>query len=196
MPLPSSINDLSTVAASNSPAGSEAPSLVDDYLRTYASYIAALRDVVLAGTGSVSTANITYTGTLTGGTGVVNIGSGQIYKSAAGNVGYGTTTPIDKLHVVGAGRFATGANAIGIGADANGSYIEAAAGAAVLVVKTSGVERLQFDAAGNTVQTLQAAAPTFTVARQMSMNLVSDTQLRISVRGSDGVTRLVNLTLA
>lgn len=44
MPLPSSINDLSTTAGSNSPAGSESPSLIDDYLRTYASYIAQLRD--------------------------------------------------------------------------------------------------------------------------------------------------------
>lgn len=44
MPLPSSINDLSTTAGSNSPAGSESPSLIDDYLRTYASFIALLRD--------------------------------------------------------------------------------------------------------------------------------------------------------
>jgi hypothetical protein len=44
MPIPSSINDLSTSAGSNSPAGSESPSLIDDYLRTYASYIAILRD--------------------------------------------------------------------------------------------------------------------------------------------------------
>mgnify|MGYP006951079059 CR=1 FL=1 len=44
MPIPSSINDLSTTAGSNSPAGSESPSLIDDYLRTYASYIAQLRD--------------------------------------------------------------------------------------------------------------------------------------------------------
>lgn len=44
MPIPSSINDLSTTAGSNSPAGSESPGLIDDYLRTYASYIAQLRD--------------------------------------------------------------------------------------------------------------------------------------------------------
>lgn len=37
--------------------------------------------------------NLSYTGTLTGGTGVVNIGSGQIYKDASGNVGVGTSTP-------------------------------------------------------------------------------------------------------
>ena len=36
--------------------------------------------------------NLSYTGTLTGGTGVLNIGSGQIYKDASGNVGIGTTT--------------------------------------------------------------------------------------------------------
>lgn len=47
MPLPSSINDLSTTAGSNSPPGSESPSLIDDYLRTYASYIAQLRDGAL-----------------------------------------------------------------------------------------------------------------------------------------------------
>jgi hypothetical protein len=37
--------------------------------------------------------NPSYTGTLTGGTGVVNIGSGQFYKDASGNVGIGTSSP-------------------------------------------------------------------------------------------------------
>ena len=36
--------------------------------------------------------NLAYTGTLTGGTGILNIGSGQIYKDASGNVGIGTST--------------------------------------------------------------------------------------------------------
>lgn len=45
-------------------------------------------------TSSALTANNpSYTGTLTGGTGVVNIGSGQIYKDASGNVGIGTASP-------------------------------------------------------------------------------------------------------
>ena len=35
--------------------------------------------------------NLSYTGTLTGGTGVVNLGSGQLVKDAAGNVGVGVT---------------------------------------------------------------------------------------------------------
>jgi hypothetical protein len=46
-----------------------------------------------------STTNLAYTGTLTGGTGVVNLGSGQFYKDASGNVGIGTSSPGAKLDV-------------------------------------------------------------------------------------------------
>jgi hypothetical protein len=46
-----------------------------------------------------STTNLAYTGTLTGGTGVVNLGSGQFYKDASGNVGIGTSVPAQKLEV-------------------------------------------------------------------------------------------------
>jgi hypothetical protein len=45
--------------------------------------------------------NLSYTGTLTGGTGVINIGSGQVYKDASGNVGIGTAAPSRKLTVYG-----------------------------------------------------------------------------------------------
>ena len=44
-------------------------------------------------------ASPSYTGTLTGGTGVVNLGSGQFYKDASGNVGIGTSSPSFKLDV-------------------------------------------------------------------------------------------------
>jgi hypothetical protein len=46
-----------------------------------------------------STTNLAYTGTLTGGTGVVNLGSGQFYKDASGNVGIGTATPDNALTI-------------------------------------------------------------------------------------------------
>ena len=44
-------------------------------------------------TGTTTAANLAYTGTLTGGTGVVAIGTNQIYKDASGNVGIGTSSP-------------------------------------------------------------------------------------------------------
>lgn len=44
MPVPASINDLSTTAGNNSPAGSESPTTADDYLRTLSAFIATLRD--------------------------------------------------------------------------------------------------------------------------------------------------------
>lgn len=44
MPVPSSLNDLSTTPASNFPAGSESPALVDDYLRTHAAFIKQVSD--------------------------------------------------------------------------------------------------------------------------------------------------------
>lgn len=44
MPTPSSIGDLSQVAASNFPAGSDSPALLDDVQRAQASFIAMLRD--------------------------------------------------------------------------------------------------------------------------------------------------------
>ena len=44
-------------------------------------------------TGTVNTAALAYTGTLTGSTGILDIGSGQIYKDASGYVGIGTSSP-------------------------------------------------------------------------------------------------------
>ena len=52
-----------------------------------------------ATTGSFT--NLAYTGTLTGSTGVLNIGSGQVYKDASGNVGIGTSIPSQRLSVEG-----------------------------------------------------------------------------------------------
>jgi hypothetical protein len=48
MPVPTTINDLSIVASSNYPAGSEIPSVLDDSLRAHAAFIAKLRDETAA----------------------------------------------------------------------------------------------------------------------------------------------------
>ena len=50
-------------------------------------------------TGGTVTGALAYTSTLTGSTGIVNLGSGQVYKDASGNVGIGTATPAVKLAV-------------------------------------------------------------------------------------------------
>lgn len=44
MPIPTTISDLSTTAASNYPAGSDSPSVLDDVQRAHAAFIAGLRD--------------------------------------------------------------------------------------------------------------------------------------------------------
>jgi hypothetical protein len=47
--------------------------------------------IILDGTSGIANnaTDLSYTGTLTGSTGIVNIGSGQLYKDASGNVGIG-----------------------------------------------------------------------------------------------------------
>lgn len=52
------------------------------------------------------------------------------------------------------------------------------------------------DTAGNLITLPPASPPTLAVNRQVVMNFTSNTQLRFSGRGTDGTTRVVNLTLA
>lgn len=59
MPVPSSISDLSTTPSLNSPAGTEPPSTVDDYLRTQAAFIRQVDDKA---TGTVKAADLAATG--------------------------------------------------------------------------------------------------------------------------------------
>lgn len=54
---------------------------------------------ITVGNNATVTGGLTVTGTLTGSTGVMNIGSGQIYKDASGNVGIGTSSPSTTLQV-------------------------------------------------------------------------------------------------
>jgi hypothetical protein len=49
---------------------------------------------------NLSATTSTFLGTITGSTNVINIGSGQIYKDASGNVGIGTNGPSRKLTIV------------------------------------------------------------------------------------------------
>jgi hypothetical protein len=61
---------------------------------------------------------------------------------------------------------------------------------------TTGSERMRVDTSGNLIQSAPTAPPALTVNNQMVFNLVNNTTLRVSVRGTDGVTRTANITLA
>jgi hypothetical protein len=117
------------------------------------------------GASTPSTAAFTtlsYTSTLTGGTGVINIGSGQIYKNASGFVGIGTTTPNDELEVNGriAAKSATDVNlAVVLNNTASGGkeyqFISSATGGTVganafaIRDNTAGANRASLGTSGN-----------------------------------------------
>lgn len=103
MTVPTSFADLSATPLTNATliAGSNNPNVLDDHLRTVYAFMASV--YANSGNGWASpympTASPSYTGTLTGSTGVVNLGSGQFYKDASGNIGIGTASPTAKVDV-------------------------------------------------------------------------------------------------
>jgi len=77
-------------------------------------------------TGSFT--SLAYSTTLTGGTGTVNLGSGQFYKDESGNVGIGTTSMVGKLNAVYSGTY--------------GIYLEGAAGSSTLQIFFAGATNI------------------------------------------------------
>ena len=111
-----------------------------------------------ASTGAFTT--LAYTGTLTGGTGVVNIGSGQIYKDADGKVGIGTSSPDVNLRVTGStatvssqpnvtARFGPSVDSdLLVGSITGNSPFIASQGAYPLLMYTNATERMRIDSNG------------------------------------------------
>lgn len=85
MPVPATINDLSTTAGANYPAGTESPSTIDDYLRAHASFIATLRDGKVGDTGDETIAGVkTFSSTIVGN---VSGNAGSATNLAGGSAG-------------------------------------------------------------------------------------------------------------
>jgi hypothetical protein len=99
--------------------------------------------------------NLSYTGTLTGGTGVINIGSGQVYKDASGNVGIGTTSPSSVLHAYRAGstevafKATNGTSNWLFGNLSNGMGMVYGPEAQPFGIWTNNTERMRIDSSGN-----------------------------------------------
>jgi hypothetical protein len=111
---------------------------------------------------TASVTDLTYTTTLTGGTGIVNLGSGQFYKDASGNVGIGTSSPATNLEVVGNTSLkASGSSNALYWRDNAGTYIADITGtggtsfalesrtAIPMTFGTNSAERMRIDSSGN-----------------------------------------------
>jgi hypothetical protein len=119
---------------------------------------------------TVASTNLSYTGTLTGGTGVINIGSGQVYKDASGDLGIGTSSPTASIPLtilsnsgnaiamnvrgrsdgIGVVLFSDNADAENGRIDFRTNYAEIKqARNAPLILSTNSAERVRIDSAGD-----------------------------------------------
>jgi len=163
--------------------------------------------------------NITSTGNTTLGnatTDTLNVGNGGIIKDASGNVGFGVT-PLTTFHFKssvsnnfrvetttargGGGTYQswydpTGRKGyVGYADGADGFYIVNELNTP-LYIYTNGILRVTYDSSGNQINRPQTTPPTLTSNGEFTFNMTSNTNLRFSYRGSDGVTRVANITLA
>jgi hypothetical protein len=77
MPVPTVITDLSTTAASNFPAGSDAPSTIDDTLRAHGAFIRENYNRLTDGTDAITCAQLTASGASVTGSGGIGYGAGS-----------------------------------------------------------------------------------------------------------------------
>jgi hypothetical protein len=163
MAVPSTFADLSTTPASNSGLISDSTNVneIDNHVRALQAFVASISQNTGNGWTSpyLTVANPSYTGTLTGGTGVVNLGGGQLYKDGSGNVGIGTASiPAGRRLVVagGAVRFDNDAQ-LEWGGSSAGAYGNSASNYVVIFTNTA--ERLRIDANGNVAIANTGSAP-------------------------------------
>jgi hypothetical protein len=222
MPVPTLITDLSTTAASNFPAGSDAPSTIDDTLRAQAAFIAQLRDgphvpsLGSAGAPAYAFVADTNTGAFSPGADLWGVSTGGTERAridGSGHVGIGGTpdstivpTGTNRVVVKYAGAVtisaydtSTGTSRVGMFADSANSVVGWDTSYATTfngyVWRTVGSEWMRLAVDGLSFL-VGGTAPTLSINSRMTFELTSNTQLKVLARGSDGVTRSVTLTLA
>ncbi len=196
MPLPTVISDISPIpgtgAAPNAgqPGGGENPSTFDDYLRLYAAFIAQLRaGGGLAASGANRIPFFDAAGALTSAADFVRDASGYFLfnKTSRGTIVAGVRMETE-------GRYAstaTGVSGYSFGVQGSNFII------GDITDGTNEFVRMAVDASGHQINTPgNTTPPTLTVNGQFTLTPTSNTNFRISYRGTDGVTRIGNITLA
>lgn len=152
-----------------------------------------------------ATLRLLTSGTEKGKLAVTSAGRGYLESNGAevltwlnGNVGIGTATMSAKLDVVGSGdggmQYRTGTRTVGIGQVASEASVYWGSG--TFLSFFSGTVRAYIDTNGQFVQSAPASTAALFINNTVTFSLTSNTNLRISARGSDGVTRVANIPVA
>ena len=124
-----------------------------------------------------------------------------ISSDSAGNVGIGTTAPgyvFDVRGPVGIGmRVRNTASGVELATrtDATTAGLDAGNATGGMTFSLNTVERHRIDGTGNQISLPSNTPPTLGTNGQMNLTPTSNTNMRISYRGTDGVTRVGNITL-
>jgi hypothetical protein len=118
---------------------------------------------------------------------------------ASGNLGVGTTSPSNRLHVAGAATTQlqvqmTGQADMRIISDTGYGALSLESNMP-LIFRTNATERARIDSSGNLIQTVNTTAATLATNGTLTFSIVDNSTLRISVRGSDGTTRTATVAL-